>query len=119
MGKGRPSGKGRVKELGNVQAYLRTGDPRMRLTPHRNLSWGGASGGGGLGALRALLQGLKHWGRVETSNRGRWPGDASGPVQGGPEGLIQSKVLGTSLGLPWEETHVKGTRNPWSAPGFE
>lgn len=91
----------------------------MRLTPHRNLSWGGASGGGGLGALHALLQGLKHWGRVETSNQGRWPGDASGPVQGGPEGLIQSKVLGTSPGLPWEETHVKGTRNPWSAPGFE
>lgn len=76
----------------------------MRLILHRNLSWGGASGGGGLGALRALLKGLKSWGRVETSNQGR------GPVQGGPEGLIQSKVL---------ETHVKGTRNPWSAPGFE
>ena len=82
----------------------------MRVILHRNLSWGGASGGGGFGALRALLQGLKYWGRVKTSNQGRWPGNASGPVQGGPEGLIQSKVL---------ETHVKGTRDPWSAPGFE
>lgn len=39
--------KGVMKELGNVQAYLRTGDPRMWLTPHRNLSWETASGGGG------------------------------------------------------------------------
>lgn len=119
MGKGHPSGKGCVKELGNIQPYLRTGDPRMWLTLHRNLSWGGASGGGGLGALRALLQGLKHWGRVETSNQRRWPGNASGPVQGAPKGLIQFRVLGMSLGLPWEDTHVKGTRKPWLSPGFE
>ena len=35
MGKGRPSSEGHVKELGNVQPYLRTGDPRVRLTLHR------------------------------------------------------------------------------------
>lgn len=81
-----------------------------QLTPHRNLSWGGASGEWGLGA-GALLQGLKHW-EVETSNRGRWPGDAPGPCPGvGLKASFSPRSLGLLLASLGRRPHVKGTRN--------
>lgn len=112
MGKGRP-GKGRVKELGNVQAYLRTGDPRMWLTPHRNLSWGGASGGGGLGAL--CVSSCKD---SSTGGESRLVTEEGGlqMLQGlsrvGLKASFSPRSLGLLFGLPWEETHVKEQEIP-------